>query len=243
MTDKQIIIDGVDVSECRHLAYPELDNPMCNGLYLGCQKNNCEYKKWKRKEQECERLKKQNEILLGQLVINDGEDVTVQISQSQFEEYNQLKAENEELKNFHINLVGVKECEIKELLQLKAEHKEVQKALDKLLIDNGRLKLENNNFKKMFEDEEVMLALNEVRTGERHLWFNKAEKLEKALQEIQPILEFYANSKIGEERADGTYIIELAGISMRGYGTDFLIFNPKPARQALQKISEVIDEN
>ena len=60
MTDKQIIIDGVDVSECRCLAYPELDNPMCNGLYLGCKNNNCEYKKWKRKEQECERLKEAN---------------------------------------------------------------------------------------------------------------------------------------------------------------------------------------
>ena len=43
------------------------------------------------KEQECEELKKQ-------LTILDDEDVTVQISQKQFEEYNQLKAENERLK-------------------------------------------------------------------------------------------------------------------------------------------------
>lgn len=49
-------------------------------------------------EQENKELKKQNEILLGQLVINDGEDVTVQISQSQFDEYNDLKQENKELK-------------------------------------------------------------------------------------------------------------------------------------------------
>lgn len=31
----------------------------------------------------------------------------------------ELKAENEVLKNFHINLVGVHECDIKELLKLK----------------------------------------------------------------------------------------------------------------------------
>ena len=37
-----------------------------------------------------------------------------------------LVAENEELKNFHINLVGVKECEIKELLKLKQTLTEIK---------------------------------------------------------------------------------------------------------------------
>ena len=46
----------------------------------------------KRLEQENKELKKKIEILLGQLVINDGEDVTVQISQSQFDEYNNYRS-------------------------------------------------------------------------------------------------------------------------------------------------------
>ena len=43
----------------------------------------------------------------------------------------ELKAENEELKNFHINLVGVKECEIKELLKLKATLAEIKEICNK----------------------------------------------------------------------------------------------------------------
>ena len=48
------------------------------------------------------------------------------------EEIDQLKKENDELKNFHINLVGVKECEIKELFKLKADN-------EMLLKDNKAL--------------------------------------------------------------------------------------------------------
>ena len=117
MTDKQIMIDGVDVSGCdcfiEQMDFPNNleggyynQNNLCECGIQGvesypffCKDNpDCYYKQLKAKEQECERLEKQKNILLGQLVINDGEDVTVQISQSQFEEYNQLEAENDELK-------------------------------------------------------------------------------------------------------------------------------------------------
>lgn len=71
MTDKEIIIDGVDVSECEKLG-ETIDGITCG---LGkrirfvneiitkhnlCKNNpNCYYKQLKRKEQECERLKKE----------------------------------------------------------------------------------------------------------------------------------------------------------------------------------------
>lgn len=60
MTDKQIIIDGVDVSGCEH--YEDLNcfayRDSC-GYPLDCKDNpNCYYKQLKRKEQECEELKK-----------------------------------------------------------------------------------------------------------------------------------------------------------------------------------------
>lgn len=70
MTDKEIIIDGVDVSECEKLG-ETIDGITCG---LGkrirfaneiitkhnlCKNNpNCDYKQLKRKEQECEELKK-----------------------------------------------------------------------------------------------------------------------------------------------------------------------------------------
>ena len=57
MTDKQIIIDGVDVSGCIYY-----DNGKCLNdemVQCSCKKVAvCYYKEYKRKEQECERLKK-----------------------------------------------------------------------------------------------------------------------------------------------------------------------------------------
>ena len=73
MTDKQIIIDGVDVSGCKHYKHNDKNsgwsgctskdeehihsaNPLC------CEKKDCLHKQLKRKEQECEELKKQVDI-------------------------------------------------------------------------------------------------------------------------------------------------------------------------------------
>lgn len=63
MTNKEIIIDGVNVAECKcfyiNASHPELQqciNPYCKDL---CEENpNCYFKQLKRKEQECEELRK-----------------------------------------------------------------------------------------------------------------------------------------------------------------------------------------
>ena len=55
MTDKQIIIDGCDVSGCVQFIQEEKD---CCDLGGNCKGwTNCYYKQLKRKEQECEELK------------------------------------------------------------------------------------------------------------------------------------------------------------------------------------------
>ena len=73
---------------------------------------------WDKKNNE---LKKQNTILLAQLVINDGEDVTVQISQSQVDEYNELKQENKELKETIQELnKSIQDCNIQRTKIYKA---------------------------------------------------------------------------------------------------------------------------
>lgn len=59
MTDKPIIIDGVDVSGCEN-ALQGKHTILCAGSEdrALCDANkNCLYKKYKRKEQECEELK------------------------------------------------------------------------------------------------------------------------------------------------------------------------------------------
>ena len=108
MTKK--IIDGVDVSECEKLYWdiaPFLkkeERPFhqnewkCGGGFTQtyCHNNkNCLYKQLKRKEQECEELKK--EIAFG----NNGtlsDKIRAEVFKELNNENNQLKAENEELK-------------------------------------------------------------------------------------------------------------------------------------------------
>ena len=65
----------------------------------GLKKQNAELQRENAElKTENERLKKENEILLCQLVINDGEDVTVQISESQFDKYNKYKQTLQDIK-------------------------------------------------------------------------------------------------------------------------------------------------
>ena len=89
--------------------------------------------------------------------------------------------------------------------------------------------------------------LDQLKAENKHLndLLNQAlkelEKTRETLTEIKPILEYYANSTIGEEQEDGTYRIELSYKygSSNMYGAPcYYKYNPKPARQALQKISE-----
>lgn len=62
MTDKQIIIDGVDVSGCKNLMQGIVPfGCMEDRRTCSCMNNpNCLYKQLKRKEQECNELKKAN---------------------------------------------------------------------------------------------------------------------------------------------------------------------------------------
>jgi hypothetical protein len=60
MTDKEIIIDGVDVAGCK---YFNRFRSICHNknLCCDCEKNqDCYYKQLKRKEQECEELKSES---------------------------------------------------------------------------------------------------------------------------------------------------------------------------------------
>ena len=181
--DKQII-DSIDVKKCvyNESGYCTISK---EAYCYCCDKPNCHYKNWQRKEQECERLKNERTIDL-----------------------------------------------VKQLDQLKAE---------------------NETYKKMLEDENVQLALTEIRSGERHLWFNKAEKLKQTLTEIKEIAEPYQKDidKIcgNCSRYDGCHACCMDTLNNYEYRTgttkacdkfielkDFDI--NKLANQILQKISE-----
>ena len=61
MTDKQIIIDGVDVSECNFCEWKSSDIPQCRirlaSFEPTCKGYNCHYKQLKHKEQVFNEIK------------------------------------------------------------------------------------------------------------------------------------------------------------------------------------------
>ena len=90
------------------------------------------------------------------------------------------------------------------------------------------------------KDEECKRLKEEIKTnGFGCFNIEMSEQLDQfkqTLAEIKPILELYANSKIGEEQLDGTYKITVKNSSI--LGDTYITFDPRPAKQALQKIKE-----
>ena len=94
MTDKQIIIHGVDVSGCSYYA----DGKCTNSHMIQSNCKNvavCYYKEYKRKEQECEELKKDLTDLSKIIDCKNGTILTFK------EQLDQLKKENELYKQSH----------------------------------------------------------------------------------------------------------------------------------------------
>lgn len=136
---KQIIIDGVDISGCGACSFNmdgcfyecKVKGFYTDCSYTDCEDNpNCNYKLYKRKEQECEELKEANntltvtrEKLLGDLWIAEEslKDYKAHYDR-QCDELGQLKAELEQEK-------ALKETY---LACYKAKHEDIESALFKL---------------------------------------------------------------------------------------------------------------
>ena len=103
MTDKQIIIDGVDVSGCDYFNFT--DEHYCDecSSEFGCavcdERTICYYKQLKHKEQECEELKIEVEkwesaFTLDTKMLDNADCRNNELEQ----QLDQLKAENDKLK-------------------------------------------------------------------------------------------------------------------------------------------------
>ena len=177
MTDKQIIIDGIDVSGCVFYGFSNLNNHLCTSKEFSkidctyCNNNpNCYYKQLKRaentveechkyqaeledkltaKEQECERLKNERTI-----------DLVKQLDQ--------LKAENDELKTKLINWLGKeglrqseKEFYEQQLEAYKMEAEEGKEINAELKSDNKYL---NDLLNQALKDyEKAVQTLTEIK--------------------------------------------------------------------------------
>ena len=88
------------------------------------------------------------------------------------------------------------------------------------------------------KDEECNRLKEEIKTNGFGCFniemLEQLDQFKQTLAEIKPILELYANSKVGEEQLDGTYKITVK--ESKVLGDTYITFDPRPAKQALQKI-------
>lgn len=231
MTNKQIIKNGIDVSGCEYYFDEKcrcMDASIMQDFYScpQCNSNpNCYYKQLKRKEQECEELKEKYLNLKEQ----NGSSI-VQLNTTN-EQLDQLKAENWNLK--------------RELMQYEKDVKELNHFAMKLkqtLTEIKEIAEESMRAGRMLSGGWLSQKISEAEESKlKHCFSDDCERYKKVLEEIKPILELYANSKIGEEQPDGTYKIVGKAIGVMG-GACIVYYDPRPAREGLKKISEVEDE-
>lgn len=172
MTDKQII-DGVDVSGCKH-AMPTTTTPKC-GIkdWIHCDGLNCYYKEYKRKEQECEELKetlKNSRCAWKSLEGTFCPEAQEQLDQlkfdyaelekrhnDSFEQFKQLKAENDGLKSAYARLNSLynDNCNFTcKLGQTLTEIKEIvtcPKKIETTFNINNWIEVRNNILQKISE--------------------------------------------------------------------------------------------
>lgn len=103
MTNKKEIIDGVNVSECifhsvTTMGHAGYNYCKCSECACECH-NDCYYKQLKRKEQECEELKRVKDNFFKHAEISHEAVLNKnKIIDEQEKQLDQLKVENEELK-------------------------------------------------------------------------------------------------------------------------------------------------
>jgi chromosome segregation ATPase len=114
------------------------------------------------------------------------------------EQINKLEQENAELKEKIKKYATINEQETKDYAELKAENERLKKdkiglhsEIKQLEQENAELKAELDTYKKIWSNPEVHVALVDVRTGERKLWYENCLKYKQTLQEIKEIAENY----------------------------------------------------
>ena len=171
MTDKQII----NVIDCNYH-----NNGKCTNSEIGqCNCANvasCYYKEYKRKEQECEELKKQleEESKLGHKAIQDEADTFFDLLKVQ-KELDQLKEENKKLEKANNTLHN----DLFEIKQKIKQYKEDSEAYKKCY---------KNNLKNLRDTE-----FNLTKLADKYM------KFEKTLAEIKEIANKIANYYDGDE--------------------------------------------
>ena len=164
MTDKQIIIDSVDVSGCSWYTQGAT-GMICADWHISndCSKNpNCNYKQHKRKEQECEELKiyiESNEQQVKEV------ETLVMDNDRLINELDQLKAELEQEKAWHKTSDEISKVNSEYTAKLKAENEVLEKVnkANQEKIKKLNEQLEEEFIAKQYGDEALFFTLMDIK--------------------------------------------------------------------------------
>lgn len=190
MKDKEIIIDGVDVSKCNWCDFEPDAEPYCrinDGEDLSCEDNpNCYFKQLKRKEQECEELHRRTASIIYSLTggrlsystytlegcedaYRDQLSIDVERATKELEEENaKLKQEcknlEEELRGCRI---GIKDISIEstEICKISEKYKQVLDEIEKFAQDIAETKGWINCTYNALKAESILDIINKAKEG------------------------------------------------------------------------------
>lgn len=147
--------------------------------------------------------------------------------------YKQLKRLEFKLKVTEVDYeASEQECEA-----LQMSDNEAREIIAELKAECKKLKEKVKELNQGWIDCDKERNLQEANSEFRQRVINRYKQI---FAEIEPVLELYANTKVGVEGPNGIskMIIEDLGV----LGSTYIIFNPNPAKRALQKINEVLND-
>ena len=171
---------------------------------------------------------------------------------------NQLKAENETLKQYKASKQASYEEMQKRWNEVEQENRQLKRQHEgdkglitatgkhnyQLIQEYDRLKTENEELRKNLVDKHTSRCFrlvthreyNELLKGMSDLR-QENKKLKQTLTEIKEVLQFYNNTTIGTDKGNGIFEFEVCNDNVLG-GKLIYCYDTNPAKQALQKISE-----
>lgn len=187
MTDKQIIVDGVDVSGC---SYHYKHTRVClvkmdaAGRYYNCANwHDCDFKRLsqqlKRKEQDCEELKSVRDSWISKC------EQETKIKELYQDGLDQLKVENERLNNI-IEEAKNSKLDLKSFLVGEAVQNEYEEQLENLKLDNKHL---NGLLDQALKELEETRELNDENSLRVTQLATKCCQLQKALEKVKELIQ------------------------------------------------------
>lgn len=165
MTDKEIIIDGIDVSECGHFKYEGVNCAIYNTYCWGF---DCNYKQRKRKEKECEELKERLNTTCFDPKNNNCRCIS----------YNRIAAD------YKADLIKLRKVNSKNM-ELESHLLFVQNMYDSIYREKKNILMDIDKIIKAFEIE----SIKDVKTGKIIYRSKKLLKYKSVLSEIEKYCE------------------------------------------------------